>query len=720
MKVLRPLLLVALGTAAWANTFNVPFLFDDWESIAQNPTLRPLSTAVFTPVVDSTLAGRPLSNITFALNLAVSGLTLWPMHATNLVLHLLAGLVLMGLVRRTLLLPRFDERIRGSADALSFWAAALWLLHPVQTESVTYLVQRVESLAGFFLLLTLYAALRARQAERPFAWNALAVLACGLGMASKETMSVAPLLLVLFDRAFLFDSWTQAWRERRRLWIAVASTWVVLALQVATGPRKLSAGFNFPGFGPLQYLAIQFGAILHYLRLIVLPIGLVFDYGERGPGGVPLVHSFWQWGPQAAAVLALAAFSVWLWFKRPPAGFLCLAFFLLLGPTTSILPVVSEVISEHRLYLPSAAVIVLLVVSAHLVLPARAKAPIALAAVVMLGVLTFRRNLDYATEQSIWEDTARKRPHSARAWGGVADAHRRAGDRSGDRAEYEQAIRFYRRSMQITPDQVIMLLNLAHCQEKIGALDDALASYQRSLQLEPAQPDALLNYGHALEKRGRLSDAIGAYRRAVELKPQDHGITGDLAVALTRAGKLDEAETWHKRTLELAPNSALAHYNYAALLARAGRYPQALEEFHASAALDPAAAAPWHRAGLVLERMGRPADAVRDLSKSLEIEPNRVEAMLDLAWLLSTNPELRDGKRALALARRAASLAPGQSRPLDVLAAAQAENGDFDNATADAVRALDLAQQHGLATPPLEARLSAYRNKRPWREDPKK
>src|SRR5207248_5182673 len=137
------------------------------------------------------------------------------------------------------------------------------------------------------------------------------------------------------------------------------------------------------------------------------------------------------------------------------------------------------------------------------------------------GVLTFRRNLDYATEERIWEDTVRKRPQNARAWGGIGDAHQRMGDRTGDRSEYEKANRFYRRSLQVNPEQSPMFLNLGHSLEKMGALDEAIDAYTRALRLDPARADGLLNLGHCLEKRDRLPEAIAAYRKAADLDPHD-------------------------------------------------------------------------------------------------------------------------------------------------------------------------------------------------------
>ena len=167
--------MVALGIAAWSNTAHSPFLFDDSLALVKNHTIRSLSMRMLFPPPETTVAGRPVVNISFALNYALSGLDLPPLHATNLALHLFAGLLLMALIRRTLLLPRLSGRYAGDADLLSTLCALSWVVHPLQTESVTYLVQRAESLAGLLLLATLYASLRAFEAERPFAWSAAAI-----------------------------------------------------------------------------------------------------------------------------------------------------------------------------------------------------------------------------------------------------------------------------------------------------------------------------------------------------------------------------------------------------------------------------------------------------------------------------------------------------------------------------------------------------------------
>ena len=216
---------------------------------------------------------------------------------------------------------------------------------------MTYIVQRAESLVGLFYLLTLYCFIRGATSNRRRPWYAVAVLACLLGMASKEVMVSIPLIVLLYDRAFLAGSFRRAWRRRYGVYLPLASTWLLLAwLVIATGNRGGSAGFG-AGIGSWAYLCTQFGAILHYVRLCFWPHPLLFDYGQDT---VPLTLAIL---PDAilVALLGLATLvALWRW---PKIGFLGAWFFAILAPTLSVLPVATQVVAEHRMYLPLAAVL---------------------------------------------------------------------------------------------------------------------------------------------------------------------------------------------------------------------------------------------------------------------------------------------------------------------------------------------------------------------------
>ena len=223
------------------------------------------------------VSGRPVECLTLALNYALGGLNVWGYHAFNLTVHLVSALVLFGILRRT-----FEgEKLRDRFGAAAIWLAAaialIWEVHPLQTESVTYIVQRSELLMGLFLLLTLYCTLRGSQSSRPRAWYLAAVVSCALGMGSKEVMVGAPLIVLLYDRVFLASSFRELWQRRIGLYIGLAATWLILAVLVARTLHP-ATGFGIEGLTSWDYLKTEAGVIVYYLRLCFWPHPLVIDY----------------------------------------------------------------------------------------------------------------------------------------------------------------------------------------------------------------------------------------------------------------------------------------------------------------------------------------------------------------------------------------------------------------------------------------------------------
>jgi len=242
-------------------------------------------------------------------------------------------------------------RFAAAGPWLALAAALLWTLHPLQTECVTYLSQRAETLMGLFYLLTLYAVIRGSQGPWSAVWYAVAAAACLLGMASKEIMASAPLCVLLYDRAFLAGSWRAAWRRRWKLYLALGGTWLYLGYLILTAHgRGGTVGFGLP-ITPWQHLRNQFVAICLYLRLAVWPHPLVLDYLGFW------VHRFGEAAPYAVVVAGLLAATLAALWRRPKVGFLGAWFFLVLAPSSSVFPLV-ETVAEHRMYLPLAALVV--------------------------------------------------------------------------------------------------------------------------------------------------------------------------------------------------------------------------------------------------------------------------------------------------------------------------------------------------------------------------
>ncbi len=322
-------------------------------------------------------------NFSLAVNYALEGTVVWGYHAVNLAIHILAGLALYGIVRRTLLSPVLREQFGACAMRLALAVAVLWTVHPLQTEAVTYISERCESLMGLFYLLTLYCFIRGTDTQKSSWWFALSVVACLLGMASKEVMVTAPVMVLLYDRTFISGSFREAWTQHRPLYLGLASTWVLLGCLMA-GLHYRGAGYGL-GIPWWAYALIECRVVVRYLWLAIWPHLLVFDYGE-----FVATRHFAEVAPYALALVVLAA-SVLIELRRRPAiGLIGAWFFVILAPTSSVVPVEGQPMAEHRMYLPLVAVVTLTVIGIDKLWGRRSTA-VFLAAAVGFGLLTARR-----------------------------------------------------------------------------------------------------------------------------------------------------------------------------------------------------------------------------------------------------------------------------------------------------------------------------------------
>lgn len=616
-------LIAAAGFAAYANSFGGPFVYDDGPAIADNATLRHFASAFFPPA-GTTVSGRPLVNLSFALNYAISGPAVWSYHALNVLIHVAAGLALFGVVRRTL-----STLNVSSSTTVACAAALLWTVHPLQTEAVTYTVQRAESLMGLCYLLTLYGFIRgvtpleggARCPQG--AWLALAFVACLGGMASKEVMASAPLVMLLFDRTFVAGSFRAALAPRKKFYAALAATWILLAVVVAStgGDRGGTVGLDV-GVAPWAYGLTQFRALTRYLALSFWPAPLAFDYG-----------TFWETDPAAVVpyallVVGLLGATVWALVRRPALGFLGAWFFVMLAPT-SLVPGTTQMIVEHRMYLSLAAVLVLVVVAAQRWFGPRSLAAFFGAAAV-LASLTFARNADYRTELSLWVDTAAKRPANALAHCNLAIALVKDG-------RLDEAVAHYERSLALAGRAANTHYNYGVLLARLGREEEALAHYEAAVRVQPDFPSAQGNLGTLLFLRGRAAEAIPHLEHALRLSPEDGDTQCTLANALYQTGQAPAALDRYARALALSPDNPEYHYNFANTLLLLGRTADAITHYEAALRVRPDDADTHYNLGLALEQAGRTADAIAQLEIALRLRPNTATRAA-LARLRATPP----------------------------------------------------------------------------------
>ena len=581
-SLLCGLVIVVAGAIAYSNSFRGVFLLDDFGHIVTSESIK----GVF-PLIEHWQADRPLVHLTLSINYAISGLDTWSYHVFNLLVHLGAGLVLMGLARRLLLLRPAGLDVR-SAVIISFVIALLWTIHPLQTQSVTYIIQRGESMMGLFYLLTLYGFVRGAEGGRSWAWYSLSVLACAAGMVTKEAMVTAPVMVFLVDAIFISRSWVAPLKRRWPLYLLLVSTIGFLAAQglfsdILHGSRKHGAdiGFQVAGLSPIRYLLTQPEVILHYLRLCFWPYPQCFDYGWQA------VSDWRQAVLPGLVILAMLAATVALLLRRPDFGFLGAWWFIILAPTSSIVPI-KDFAFEQRMYLPLAAVIAAVLLAGRRLIRKRMSAPLAVrlnAALVVivamtLGARTIRRNADYASASVMWADVVRQRPSHVRAWN---------------------------------------YLGVGLAVE--GRQEEAIWAYESALALEPGSEEVHSNLARALVKAGRAAEALPHFQESLRKSPGDANLHHSYAIALEKTGRIDESLAEYRRTLELEPGHPFARYNMGLALKAAGRWEEAARAFAESTRADPGDASGFYQLGYCLTQLGRKSEATAALQTALRLNP---------------------------------------------------------------------------------------------------
>jgi tetratricopeptide (TPR) repeat protein len=621
--VLAGAILVLAALAAYHNSFSGPFIWDDLSSIVDNPTIRHFSSAL-SPPNDVGVGGRPVSNLTFALNYALGGTDVWGYHAFNLLIHTLAGLTLFGLVRRTLQRPVLNERFGALALPLALAVAVIWTVHPLQTETVTYITQRYESMMGLFYLLTLYCFVRSVESAAPAKWQILSVVACLLGVMSKEIIVSAPVMVLLYDRTFVAGSFLEAGRRRWRYYLGLVSMWLLL-VPLLTGVHQRSAGFGL-GVTWWRYALNSCHSVVLYLKLAVWPHPLVLDYGTD------IVHHASEITPYVMVLAVLVAGTTVALWRWPVVGFAGAWVFVILAPASSVVPLAGQPMAEHRMYLSLAAVIGLGVLELYTRIGRRSMLVFA-AAAVGLGWITIQRNKDYRSELTIWSDTVAKRPNSERAHNNLGVAWSKLPGRLNDAiAQYEEALR-------LKPGYAEVHYNLGAVWAQMpGRLNDAAAQYEAALRLKPAYVEAHYNLGVVWSQMpGRLNDAIAQYEEALRLKPGSAEAHNNLGLAWSQMpGRLNDAIAQYEAALRLKPDFAEAHNNLGLAWAQMpGRLNDAAAQYEAALRIKPAYVEAHINLGLAWSQLpGRLNDAATQFEEALHLQPDSAEAHnnLGVAW----------------------------------------------------------------------------------------
>ncbi len=555
------MLLAVLPWFLYSHTLNFKPLLDDDPYIFNNPLLKdsesflyPLYFKTFalsadkwgiSPDVPLNFILRPFAYLTFFLNLNFGGPETAGFRLVNISLHMLNGMLLFLLART--MLGRND----GRSFIASLAVALVFTVHPLATESVTYIVQRFESLSTFLCLLAVLTYIQSRKAStlpRGRAWKAGSLICTLLAMFTKETAVTLPVLLVLLE---------MTWR-RQSLWRSLISIrWHLLLLPVIpllifaaewaqSGRFSVMNSVNITNGGPqeypvMHYFLTQVCAWVSYLRLLILPVGQNFDHDY------PLITSLTDWRviSSSAFVLGILLCS-WLYFRRQrgAAGAMVLWgvlwYFITLAPSSSFVPL-PDLFSEHRCYLPSIGIFIALAAllkgMLSLRLPAFSRFSLIAAGsacVLALSFATLLRNETYRSREAVWRDALSKGSDKARVWKGLGISAHNAG-------RHQEAIDYFKHSTENHPEDIESWINLCAMYVQQKRSEEALTATQLAIQHVGTKATLLHLMAHSMVQLGRWQEAKGVWESILRTLPEHRDSHLSLAEIAAQTGKVQEA-----------------------------------------------------------------------------------------------------------------------------------------------------------------------------------
>jgi tetratricopeptide (TPR) repeat protein len=571
--------MVFLGVIIYANSLQAPFMFDDKNSITDSKIIgeigyfiHPSHAEQFTgPGEYPMLVKRYVSLLSLALNYHFNGLDTTGYHIINIIIHILNALLVYALVILTFRTPFMKRsRIAPYAPRAALLAGALFVAHPVQTEAVTYIVQRMASLATLFYLASLVSYIRSRLSGgklEKIVFYLLALVCAALGMKSKEIAFTLPLAIALYEWAF-FEG---PLRKRFMLWLPLGLTMLIIPVtQLALRKGGLGAAMsigavNMPRW---HYLMTESRVLITYLRLLVAPVGqnLMYDYpiyrslldpnvllsGLFHLGMVGLSIYLYRRSRRGEPALRLLAFGIW-WF------------YLALAVESTLVPL--HPIYEHRLYLPSVGVFMAVAAGGILAYEGlkskkwRRTVAIGMAVVpLVLGGMAIARNSVWKSEVSLWKNVVEKAPLSLFTHYNLALAYRKAG-------QYKKAIEHYRIALTLPflPERTKsakdyyaeIYLHLGDNYNVMGEQDQALDAYLTSVQKEPEGPNAataLNNIGVIYLSSRKYAEAANTFIRAIKLSPDKGYLHYNLGTAYYYLGMKKDAVKALRNALQFDPN----------------------------------------------------------------------------------------------------------------------------------------------------------------------
>jgi len=611
---------LVLGFLIYSNGLEGPFVLDDTHNVENNTHIRLSELSMkglLRAAFESPCPHRPVANISFALGYYLHGGSVEGYRLVNIAIHIITGILLYLFIKITLQLPTSDSPIlrfsdSGSHSMISFFAALLWLVHPVQTESVTYIVQRMNSMAAMFYLLAFLLYVEARVTEKT--WKRLCLFASSLfsallALGSKEIAATLPFSILLYEWYFFQDLSGQWLRRRLGMLLLILAIGVGLAFAYLSGHplERLLSHYELRPFSLMERILTELRVVVYYVTLLLFPkpsrLNLDYDF--------PISHSLLSPPTTLMSLVGIAAFlalAIYLARRHRLISFAILWFFGNLVIESSVIGL--EIIFEHRLYLPSMFVglVAVVLIYRHIGLE-WLRLSLVCAMVLVLSTWTYQRNSVWSNEEELWRDCVEKSPSKCRPYVGLGIALYKEG-------RLDEAAAYHTKALQINASAPMAHSNLGAVYLKQGKFKEAVRHLSQALELMPGYDDARKNLDIALRRIGRPGGQAQEYNRR--------------AIGLAGQGRIDEAIAQLSKALEIDPGFAEAHYNMGNAMTAKGRLDEAVSHFSKAVKLKPGYAEAHNNMGIALARQGKLDKAISSFSEAVRIKGDFIEARSNL------------------------------------------------------------------------------------------
>ncbi len=569
--------LLLLGTLIYSNTFYSSFYFDDTGSIVNNSAIRNILNL---QAIWNFWPTRFITYFSVALNYHLSQLNVFSYHLFNLTVHLSSAILVWWFMLLTFSTPAMNgKKITKHANLIAFFAGLVFMTHPIQTQGVTYIIQRAVSLATLFYLASLSLYVKSRllqqQGKRPIVsrlFYCFSLITAVLAMFTKEMTITLPLMLLLYEACFLKTKERLNWRYLVLFFATILIIPLTMFLTKSVdfiGIRRILG--PTPNIYPWQYLLTQFRVIVTYLRLLFIPINQNFDYDyhiAKNLLELPILASL-------ILLVSILTIAIRIFSKYRLISFGIFWFFLTLLPESSIIPI-QDIIFEHRLYLPMVGFSFFLVSLIYYIFENKTLKSMVIVLLIITScyaILSCRRNVTWKNEFTLWNDTVYKSPKKARPYDYRGLAYI-------DQGNFTQAISDCTKAIEINPKDENAYYGRGNSYYKQNNFSQAISDYNKAIEINPNFTEAYFNLGFAYCKQGNFTQAISDYNKAITINPNFANAYIGRGLAYESQGNFAQAIFDYTKAIEINPNLALTYNNRGLAYYMAKEYDKAWADVH--------------------------------------------------------------------------------------------------------------------------------------------